>query len=97
MREILFGTPLFSFEIEEPEMNEKISQLLLKMKSNNETLYRGDHENWHSDWLHAKQDTCLKKLADITNMNFDKVVSATVDGYKCKWTAVSWGIVDEKK
>lgn len=96
MREIVFGTPLFSFKIDEPKMNDEIRQLLLNMKANNETLHRGDHKNWHSDWLDSNKEPCLEKFTTITNIYFNEVISKYDQEYVCKWNRCFWGVVNEK-
>lgn len=96
MKETIFGTPLFSFRIDEPIMNVKLKQLLINMKANNETLKRGDHKNWHSDWLHDKKEPCLQKLTEITNAFFNKVVTSYDKEVSCRWNKNSWGVIDEK-
>ncbi len=96
MQETIFGTPLFSFNIDEPEMNDEIKQLLINMRANNETLHRGDHKNWHSDWLHDKKDPCLQKLTSITNKFFNDVIMSYDKERSCSWNRNCWGIIDEK-
>ncbi len=96
MKETIFGTPLFSFKIDEPKMNRELTKMLLTMRTNGETLKRGDHKNWHSDFLDSKKESCLEKFTTITNACFNEVVTKYDKEYACRWNRSFWGVVNEK-
>ena len=82
MYEPLFVTHLFKFVVIEPEMNNEIAQLLQRMKDS-DSSEKGNQSGWRSDWLHNKEESCLKKLTALTNTYFNKVVT-TDNEYQCK-------------
>ncbi len=100
MKDILFETPLFQFTLEEPELNQALSSLLLEdeqKNSDNELSQRSNAGGYHTDWLQDRQEDCLQELRKKTWSCYLDVLNQSLDSkWKAEWTTSSWAVINRK-
>jgi len=94
-QQILFGTPLFTFETTLPQkVNDELTKSLLKMEEDSTLVSaKSNAGGWRSDSISKEEGLCFEILRHYTSACFLRILDKT---HKHNWHQNSWAIINRK-